>query len=372
MAAVFIDTIKPSMLEWAYKRAGYTESNAIATFPLLEKWLRKETVPTLTQLQKFCAKFFIPFGYIFLEQAPIEKLPFTMFRSNGSDKFDVNVYDVVLTIQKRQDWLEEYLQDNEIETCQFVGKCNIKTPINNAVNILRKELNIEERWAFSLSNASAAIAYLTQKLEDKGVFISFNGIVKNNTHRPIKVEQCRGFALVNKTAPYIFINSNDSKTAQVFTIIHELTHLLIGHSAGHAGEENVLTDEIEKYCDSVAANFLVPTNLLYEVWQDNIAKTAKIFKVSELVIMRKAYEVGLINRTKYKQLYSDYKSKNFFIKNKPKNGGDFYRTSVKRIGKTFAIHIRNAVQNRQLSYTEAYRLTDLYGNTYQHFMSNNI
>lgn len=57
---------------------------------------------------------------------------------------------------------------------------------------------------------------------------------------------------------------------------------------------------------------------------------------------------------------------------KEHEGGSFYLTSVKRVGRIFAIHVRNAVNNRQLSYTEAYRLTGLYGKTYQNFMTNNI
>ena len=57
---------------------------------------------------------------------------------------------------------------------------------------------------------------------------------------------------------------------------------------------------------------------------------------------------------------------------KKNSGGTFYFTSVKRVGRLFAIHVRNAVNSRQLSYTDAYRLTGLYGNTYQHFMTNNI
>ena len=63
----------------------------------------------------------------------------------------------------------------------------------------------------------------------------------------------------------------------------------------------------------------------------------------------------------------------FALNNKKKSGGgSFYNTSVKRVGRTFAIHVRNAVNNRQLSYTEAYRLTGLYGKTYENFMLNSV
>lgn len=57
---------------------------------------------------------------------------------------------------------------------------------------------------------------------------------------------------------------------------------------------------------------------------------------------------------------------------KSSGGGNFYKTSVKRVGKLFAIHVRSAVRDRQLSYTEAYRLTNLYGRTYDKFMTDSI
>ncbi len=59
----------------------------------------------------------------------------------------------------------------------------------------------------------------------------FNGVVENSTNRPIKVDECRGFVLVDEMAPFMFINNSDGKAAQMFTIAHELAHIWTGHSA---------------------------------------------------------------------------------------------------------------------------------------------
>ena len=75
--------------------------------------------------------------------------------------------------------------------------------------------------------------------------------------------------------------------------------------------------------------------------------------------------------TDYKAFWTIYSQRQIAAK-KNSSGGSFYMTSVKRVGRSFAIHVRNAVNNRQLSYTEAYRLTGLYGKTYDNFMTNNI
>lgn len=372
MPVVRLNNVSTDMLIWAYQRAGYNEEEAMKTFPLLAEWLNEGKQPTLAQLTKFASKFHVPFGFLFLKKPPVESLPFPVFRGEAGidNKFDLNVYDTVTNIQSRQEWLEEYLKENKIGDCDLVGVISEKIPVSEAVNILRMQLGLEPRWAFSLASVDVAVSILTERLEQANIFVAFNGVVGNNTHRVLSVNECRGFALVNKTAPYIFVNSGDAKTAQMFTLIHEATHIMLGVSAGHAGDEIYLHDAIEKYCDAVAAEFLVPQAVLRNIWNGNLKCMANRFKVSELVIARRTHNIGLLSDDDYKDFWLKYSSRP--IRKKNSSGGDFYLSSVKRVGRTFAIHIRNAVNNRELSYTDAYRLTGLYGNTFNHFMNNNI
>ena len=371
--AATLNNISPAILRWAILRAGYNEEKAVEAFPKLGDWLYEEKLPTISQLQRFASKFFVPFGYLFLQQAPRETIPFPMFRGEAGQNshFDLNVYDTVMNVQSRQDWLEDYLNENEIGACEIVDSIQLSTPISEAVSLLRETLQLESRWAFGYQKIEEALNTLTQKLEDAGVFLAFNGVVGNNTHRALKVSECRGFALVNQTAPYIFVNSADSKSAQMFTIIHETAHIMLGISAGHAGEELFSHDTVESYCDKVAAEFLVPADVLQDVWTGDIKRVSRKFKVSEIVVARRAHDLRLMSDIDYRAFWLEY-SKRPINKKKEGGGGSFYLTSVKRVGRLFAIHVRNAVNNRQLSYTDAYRLTGLYGNTYQHFMNNNV
>ena len=361
------------MLRWAFQRAGLSEEEAVSEFPQLEGWLSEQKKPTLNQLQKFAAKFYVPFGYLFLQSAPQENLPFLMFRGNVAltNHFDLSVYDTVMNVRSRQEWLEDYLQDNDIEQCSIVGIVDVNTPINETVARLREALNLQSRWTFGLSTVDVAVSKLTEQLEQIGVFVAYNGVVGNNTHRPLKVSECRGFALVNKVAPYIFVNSADSRSAQMFTLIHEAAHLMLGISAGHAGDVVGSHNEEERYCDQVAAEFLVPAMELRQLWNGDIKAAARRFKVSEIVVARRAHDLGLLNNDDYRVFWMEY-SQRPVAKKKNSGGGSFYLTSVRRVGRSFAIHVRNAVNSRQLSYTDAYRLTGLYGKTYQHFMNNNI
>lgn len=357
---------------WAIERAGFKVDDYIRDHPkvALSEWMTGEKAPTVKQLEKFAQNVKVPFGYLFLDTVPEESIPFPVFRGEAgqSNHFDLNVYDTVNAIQRRQDWLEDYLVENEIETCNFVGSATLQIPIEETVAKLRKVLGLDSRWAFGLTKTEEAVKEMTQALEEACVFVAYNGVVGNNTHRPLKVSECRGFALVNKVAPYIFVNSGDAPVAQLFTLVHEAAHLMLGVSAGHADADTVPDDAIEQYCDAVAAEFLVPATVLRTVWNSNIKDAARKFKVSELVVARRANALQLISKEEYKTFWQQYSNRSKYTR-KVGNGGNYLLTSVKRVGRLFAIHIRNAVTDRKLSYTEAYRLTGLYGDTYTEFMN---
>lgn len=375
MATLDRINIPADRYSWAIQRAGLTVDGYIESHPkvALSQWMDASKQPTIKQLEDFAKSVNVPFGFLFLDTVPEENVPFPVFRGEAGryEHFDLNVYDTVNTVQQRQDWLEDYLLENEIDTCTIVGILTLQTPIAEAVRKLRDALDLEPRWAFSLASFEAAVSKVTEMLENAGVFVAYNGVVGNNTHRPLKVSECRGFALVNEVAPYIFVNSSDAPTAQLFTLIHEAVHLMLGVSAGHAATDTLSHDAHENYCDRVAAEFLVPLQELRTIWDGNIKSMARRFRVSELVVARRAHDCGLLSDRDYHNFWMEYSHRP--IPNKKKgSGGSFYRTSVKRVGRLFAVHVKNAVGSNQLSYTEAYRLTGLYGKTYNQFMNNNI
>lgn len=351
--------------EWALARAGLTVDGYSAAHPNVPvaEWMSGGKSPTVRQLETFADSVSVPFGYLFLDTPPEERIPFPMFRGAGRAGFDLNVYDTIAAVSRRQEWLEEYLAENEVETCRFVGRATLSTPVPEAVGMLREALGLDPRWAFSLSSPMAAVGCMTKALEAAGVFVACNGIVGNNTRRRLEVCECRGFALVNAVAPYIFVNSGDAPAAQLFTLAHEAAHLLLGISAGHGEADGVPLDAAERYCDMVAAEFLVPAAELRSIWAGSIGRAARSFCVSEPVAARRAHDAGLLSDGDYRAFWAEYSARPA-RKARPGGGGDFYRTSVRRVGHLFAIHVRNAVESRQLSHVEAYRLTGLYGDTY--------
>lgn len=365
------------MLTWAIARAGYDVSAFAAKFPPVLKWLEGEKKPTVKQLETFSRKVHLPFGYLFLPKPPEEKLPIPFFRSNAQDneKLNINVYDTILLMQQRQDWLRDYLKDNEFERLKFVGRFRNSKNFKDIVNDIREVLGLDEDWAGIFKTWTDAQNHLIKTIEENGIIVSFNGVVENNTTRKIPVDECRGFVLVDDYAPFMFVNNADFKSAQTFTIVHELAHIWTGHSAGFDFRKLLPADDpIEKLCDKVAAEFLVPERAFIRAWDksQNTKTVARHFKVSEIVIARRALDTGRWTKKEFFSFYNQYRKREFDKKGKQGSGGDFFATTKKRLSVTFASHVNQAVSSGQMLYRDAYKLTSLKGDTFEKFFANHL
>lgn len=369
--------INPTMLTWAIARAGYVVDDFLVKFPYVKKWVEQIKKPTVKQLEDFARRVHIPFGYLFLQEPPKEQIPFPFFRtgSNQTNQVSINVYDTILILQRRQDWLTDYLLENEENPLPFVGKFNSDASFETIVADIRKTLNLIPDWANDFQTFEDTLNFITKKIEEVGVMINFNGVVENNTHRVIPVDECRGFVLVNEMVPFMFVNAADAKAAQLFTIVHELAHIWIGESAGF-DNQNLLpaNDPIEKLCDQIAAEFLVPAISFHKIWANSadINKLARYFKVSPIVIARRALDLGKMNKGEFFQFYNHYMEGIRLKKESQGSGGDFYATARKRISVSFAAYVDQAVKQNKLLYRDAYKITGLRGDTYQNFVTKHL
>lgn len=369
--------INNNLLIWAIERAGINIDEVSKTIPYFSSWLLGKKKPTVKQLEKFAQKVHLPFGYLFLDNPPEEKLPIPFFRTINSQehKINLNIYDSVLILQQRQNWLTDYLKENNYPKLNFVGKFSRNPDINEVVNDIRTTLKINEEWAREFSTWEKAKDHLTQLIEDAGIITTFSSIVGNNTRRKIKVDDCRGFVLVDEYAPFMFINSADSKSAQMFTIAHELAHIWIGKSAGFDFRQlQPANNDTEVLCDRIAAEFLVPAKSIEESWKTvkDISQLAKHFKVSQIVIARRLLDLGKINKSEFIIFYENYISTDFAHSESRESGGDFYKTQRKRLSVRFISFVNQAVKEHKLLIRDAYNLTNLKGETYHTFMREHL
>jgi len=204
-----------------------------------------------------------------------------------------------------------------------------------------------------------------------------NGVVGNNTHRPLDVNEFRGFVLVDSIVPLIFVNGKDAKCAQMFTLAHELAHIWIGEEGvSNLDRLQPVGSAVEVFCNKVAAEFLVPAQRLQTEWHivsmhpDRFSRLARTFKVSALVAARRALDLQYITRQEFFDFYDGQIRESAEHRQQSKaKGGDFWRTQRVRIGDLFGGAVAQAVWTGRLLYRDAYKLTGLRGKTFDNYIA---
>jgi len=327
-----------------------------------KKWFSGEDYPTYNQLVKLSKKFNVPFGYFFSKELPKYELPIPHYRTIKDNHFTPSeeLLDTIKFAQKIQNWARDILLELGNGKIDFCGKYKNNLDLYAIVDELKVIFDVKEGWAKSIKTWKEAFKYLVNKAEEKGIIVLINGVVGNNTHRGLDVNEFRGFVLYDEIAPVVFINNKDALSAKIFTLIHEVVHILIGESASFDYKDLQPADnEIEKFCDKCAAEFLVPTKELLEVSKQtkDYEELARHFKVSQIVIARRLYDLNLINRDDFIKFLQKNQEKEY---NKPlSKGGNFYETAKPRLSQRFLSLLKSAIYNNIISYRDALLVTGL-------------
>ncbi len=374
--------IQPKLFLWALERCGKTEDAMESKFPKIADWLSGKVYPTLKQLEKFAAATYTPLGYFFLKEPPEDKLPIPDFRTvkGQPERPSPNLLDTIQTMQSRRDWMREFLLEEGQLPLSFIKSVTLRTNPVKVAMAMRNILSLPDGWANKVSTWKEALRLLRKAIEDSGVMIVINGVVGNNTHRPLDVAEFRGFALVDEYAPLLFVNGRDSKSAQMFTVVHELSHLWIGYEGvSNFNKLQPVETKVEKFCNHVAAEFLVPSSEFKKALGENQSESdhdlfhilARRFKVSPLVIARRALDIKHISKNRFFDFYNnhvkDSERDREIRKAKKEKEGDFWKTQGVRIGELFGSAVVQATLEGRLLYRDAYRLTGLKGETFDSY-----
>lgn len=267
-ARVEVNTV---FFPWAVERARGDMDAFVARFPKLPGWISGAHKPTLKQLESFAAATHAPVGFFFLPEPPQEVLPLPDFRTLGGTELaapSADLLDTIYACQQRQDWYRDFARSTGMEPLAFIGTACTQSAPTEVAKEIQRTLDFSLELRKQCSTWAEALCHLVSQCEDNGILVMISGIVGNNTHRVLDPNEFRGFCLLDSLAPVIFINGADSKSAQMFTLVHELAHLWLGESGvsnvtlsdGAKPTEGVRANEV--WCNAVAAEVLVPLEAL--------------------------------------------------------------------------------------------------------------
>jgi len=371
--------VNPMVLRWARERAGLSSAELKGRFPKLAEWEAEVARPTVRQLENFARATRVPFGFLFLPEPPEMRLPFADFRTvecRRPQGISPELMDTIYLMRRRQAWLREARMEAEAEPVSLVGAARLSDEPEATGREMRRAIGLDEGWTRRVPTWKAAVGELRNAVEALGVMAVVNGIVGNNTRRKLDVSEFRGFVLSDSHAPLVFVNGADAKSSQMFTLAHELAHLWLGDAGeGLSGFRGLRPDgdEVERFCDRAAAEFLVPAAEIRKAWRGTAVvgtpfeKLARRFKVSPVAVGRRAMDLGLVERDEFFSFYHNYTQKERRQQLAGTGGGDFYNNQNARVGRLFAFHVIRAAKEGRIGFKEAYDLTGLNGGTFQRY-----
>jgi Zn-dependent peptidase ImmA (M78 family) len=372
------------------------EKLATKTYPVekLKAWEDGEHLPTEDQAQWLANRLGIPYLVLFLDALPdLDSLPLPDLRTRTlSGEFprkpSRDFIDTVNNAMRRQDWYRDYQRDINARSLPFVGAFSQRDSPAIVAADIRSRLNITPQFRRSAGSWEEFNRSFIRQAESVGVLVMRNGVVEHATNRKLSTSEFRGFASSDSLAPLVFINDRDARAAQNFTLAHELAHIWIGQSGisnaplGHV----VHTPDagIERFCNQVAAEVLVPEKDVRPLWNSaqsiahNTQRITYQYRVSTLMALVRAYELSFISYELFRSEFDmelnriradEERRRRKEKEEQKKQRGDFWATFRLRTSERFSQALSDGVRRDITSYKEAASLLGVNLRTFETFIA---
>jgi len=220
---------------------------------------------------------------------------------------------LIRDLRARQAIVRAVAQETDAQPLDFVGATSMSLPPRDLADLITKRLQFSLEEFRRQGTPDLAFNYLRRTIEDAGIYVLLLGNL-GSYHTNIPIEIFRGFAIADPIAPFIVINDQDARTAWSFTALHEVAHLWLG-ATGVSGES--MDAQIEKYCNDVAGEILLPASDMRTLRQLRtrafaeavaaISTFATERNVSRAMVAYKLLRVDAINERTWQQLAAHFR-----------------------------------------------------------------
>ena len=342
--------INHEMLRWARERAGYSVEEVAhrrrVSSETVQEWEEGKSYPTWRQLEQLAHNdYHRSTGFFFLNTPPDENTAEAEFRRLPSDMLEGLDADTLYAIRQariRQEDLRMLLgvqgTGERFILSDLLGKVNADDPVRLASDVReRLDLGLEEQKAWQ--SADYALKQWRERVEENGIWVFKRAFIQKDI---------AGFCLNDETFPIIYLNNGQAKTLQIFTLFHELAHLLFDFNHLERSDSEYYLHSlaerdraVEIACNRFAGEFLVPTADFVENIATNTSATltdkyisslANGYKVSREVILRKFRDQNRLDSEGYSQRVQRWRSEQAPGSGK---GGDYYATQATYLGQKY-------------------------------------
>jgi Zn-dependent peptidase ImmA (M78 family) len=350
--------VTPALITWARARTGVSLEDATKAFKHIQQWEDGESFPTYPQLEQLADAFKVPVAVFFFPAPPIVPDISETFRTLPDVEFEQLPSPIRLLLRKGK-----ALQLNLMELTggrniarrlitrdlTFNANMNLHTMAEQVRDYLGLSLEVQKSWP----DDDTALKQWRDALFAAGIYV-FKDAFRN--------DEFSGFCIYDEIFPIIYVNNSSAKTRQIFTLFHELAHLLFktsGIDTIHDEYISHLTDSaqrIEILCNRFAAEFLLPEQAFNEAIRGLAAteataeQIAASFHVSREVVFRRFLDHRLIDQRTYNEAAARWSAQ----QHAGGAGGDYYWTKLSYVGRDYVAlalsqYRQNRIDERQLA-----------------------
>jgi len=361
--------VNPIILRWARETAGFQIDEVVVrlkrkriTSATLVSWEEGMESPTYVQLERLAYEIYKrPLALFFFPEPPEEETPAKSFRTlpqEGINLLEPRLLYLVRQAKAMQENVRELFDGVNPARKQICSSITIHSSdtIAGVCKAVREYLNVGLSKQYALTTNDEALKYWRDVLENHGVFVFKNAF---------KDDACSGFCLYDDVFPIIYINNSQSKIRQIFTLFHELAHLLFKTGGIDLRHDDFVqrmrghNKRVEVFCNKFAGEFLVPTadiepQMRNRTVDDNLLiRLAKKYSVSREVILRKCLDLNYITRTFYESKVNEWEEERL-RRGSSGSGGNPYYTRRTYLGSyyietAFGKYYQGAISKKQLA-----------------------
>lgn len=359
--------LNPDVLKWARETAGLAVDDVVermkrkrVTAETVWSWEHGESSPSYSQLERLAYKIYKrPLALFFFPEPPQEETPKQSFRTLPDyeiRQLPTRIRFLLRKARVMQLNLAELYDNVNPASEQIVRELSFKPrgSSEEMAAIVRRYLGIDLAEQAQWNDSKEAFKAWRNALEEHGLFIFKDAFL---------VEDFSGFCLYDEQFPIIYVNNSKPETRQIFTLFHELAHLLLRTGGIDTRLEDYLdflegeNREIEILCNRFTGEFLVPEDDFVQrirrlvIEDTSIQDLADTYHVSREVILRKLFDSKLVDQAYYDekvQIWAHGRRKG------SGKGGNYYSTRGAYLGEryieqTFHRYYQNKISVEQLA-----------------------